>query len=481
MPFRVSRHSLLIGIVAAAFFMQNLDGTVITTALPQMAVSFGTTPIHLSIGITAYILSLAVFIPVSGWFSDHFGARTVFGTAIAVFTLGSVLCGLCNGVVEFALCRVFQGLGGAMMVPVGRLVLFRAVGKGGLVQALSTMSMASMIGPVLGPPVGGFITTYASWRWIFFFNLPIGLVGAVLVFIFIENYREEQGPSFDWVGFIFTGISIATLVLDCDLIVQPDMPASLTAGLFVLSLATGAFAAWYMLRRAEPILDLSLLRIPSFCIGVAVGALFRIGGGGVSYLMAIMLQVNMGMSAFASGSITLAGALSSLTMKAAIPPTLRRWGFRTVLIGNGIISAAAVAACALITKSTPGVVVFLILLIGGFFRSLQFTSLTTLAYADIPTARTSAATSFSSMMQQINNGLGVALAAVLLHAMQLFHSEGVGTVSLVDLRFVFVTMALIALSGVVFYTRLPPDSGIEVSGHRPRGSAEAVADAETAD
>jgi MFS family permease len=187
------------------------------------------------------------------------------------------------------------------------------------------------------------------------------------------------------------------------------------------------------------------------------------------------------MSAFASGSITLAGALSSLTMKAAIPPTLRRWGFRTVLIGNGIISAAAVAACALITKSTPGVVVFLILLIGGFFRSLQFTSLTTLAYADIPTARTSAATSFSSMMQQINNGLGVALAAVLLHAMQLFHSEGVGTVSLVDLRFVFVTMALIALSGVVFYTRLPPDSGIEVSGHRPRGSAEAVADAETAD
>jgi len=481
MPHRVSRHSLLLGIVAAALFMQNLDGTVITTAVPQMAISFDTTSVHLSIGITAYILSLAVFIPVSGWFADRFGARTIFGTAIGVFTLGSVLCGLCNGVTEFALCRVFQGLGGAMMMPVGRLVLFRAVGKAGFVQALSTLSMTAMIGPVLGPPIGGFITTYASWRWIFFFNLPIGLVGAVLVFLFIENYREEQSPAFDWIGFIFTGISIATLVLDCDLVVQPDIPSAVTAGLFVLSLASGGFAAWYMLRRAEPIIDLSLLRIPSFCTGVAVGALYRIGGGGVSYLMAIMLQVNMGMSAFASGSITLAGALSSLTMKAAIPPTLRRWGFRTVLIGNGIISAAAVAACAFITTSTPGVVVFLILLIGGFFRSLQFTSLTTLAYADIPNQQTSAATSFSSMMQQINNGLGVAVAAVLLHVMQLFHTEGAGTVSIVDIRAVFVIMSLIALSGVIFYRWLAPDAGAEVSGHRLRGSAAAPADVAASD
>ncbi|HEY3916732.1 MAG TPA: MFS transporter [Stellaceae bacterium] len=478
MPFRVSRHSLLLGIVAAAFFMQNLDGTVITTALPQMAISFDTTPIHLSIGITAYILSLAVFIPVSGWVSDRMGARTVFGTAIAVFTLGSVLCGLCNGVTEFALCRVFQGLGGAMMVPVGRLVLFRAVGKAGLVRALSTLSMSAMIGPVLGPPVGGFITTYASWRWIFFLNLPIGIVGAILVFIFLENYREEQSPSFDWIGFVFTGIAIATLVLDCDLVVQPGTSPVLTAGLFIISLSSGAFASWYMLRRSEPILDLSLLRIPSFFTGVAAGALFRIGAGGVGYLMAIMLQVNMGMSAFASGSITLAAALSSLTMKAAIPPVLRRWGFRTVLLGNGVISACAVAACALVTIGTPGYVVFLILLVGGFFRSLQFTGLTTLAYADIPNRRTSAATSFSSMMQQINNGLGVALAAVLLHTMQLFHVETSTTVSGQDIRTVFILMSLVALSGCIFYTRLAPNAGAEVSGHGHDGveTADAAAD-----
>ena len=476
--FRVSRHSLLLGIVSAALFMQNLDGTVITTALPQMAISFHTTPIHLSIGITAYILSLAVFIPVSGWIADRLGSRTVFGTAIAVFTFGSVLCGLCNGVTEFALCRVFQGLGGAMMVPVGRLVLFRAVGKGGLVQALSTLSIPSMIGPVLGPPIGGFITTYASWRWIFFFNLPIGIVGAILVFIFIENYREEESPSFDWIGFVFTGVSLATLVLDCDLVVQPGIDPIFTIGLFVVSVASGAFACWYMLRRSEPILDLTLLRYPSFRTGVAVGALFRIGTGGVGYLMAIMLQVNMGMTAFASGSITLAGAMSSLTMKFAIPPVLRRWGFRNVLVGNGIISGCAVAACALVTIGTPGYVVFLILLVGGFFRSLQFTALTTLSYADIPNSRTSAATSFQSMMQQINNGMGVALAAVLAHVMQLFHVEGSTLVSVDDIRIVFLLMGVMALSACIWYARLAPDAGAEVSGHGHHAieAADAAAD-----
>ncbi len=475
MSFRPSRHNILLGIVAAALFMQNLDSTVITTALPQMAVSFGTTPIHLSIGITAYMLSLAVFIPVSGWVADRFGSRTIFSAAIAVFTVGSVLCGFCNGVTEFALSRVFQGIGGAMMVPVGRLVLFRAVGKAGLVQALSYLTMSAMIGPVLGPPVGGFITTYASWRWIFFLNVPIGVVGAILVWFFLENYREANTPSFDWIGFLSTGVAIAALVLDCDLVVQPEASIALTIGLFAVSLATGGFAAWYMLRRAEPIVDLTLFRIPSFFTGVAVGSLFRIGAGGVTYLMAILLQVNMGMSAFASGMITIAAAVSSLTMKMAIPPTLRRWGFRTVLLGNGVISAGAIAVCAIIGTSTSPYVVFLLLLVGGFFRSLQFTSLTTLSYADIPNHRTSAATSFSSMMMQVMNGMGVAFAAILLHLMQLVRGELSTIVSVADIRTVFLLMSVVALSGCLFYARLASDAGAEVSGHR-RIPASAAAD-----
>jgi EmrB/QacA subfamily drug resistance transporter len=477
MSFRLTRHSILLGIVAGALFMQNLDSTVITTALPQMAVSFHTTTIHLSIGITAYMLSLAVFIPVSGWVADRFGARTVFSTAIGVFTLGSVLCGVCNGVAEFALCRVFQGVGGAMMVPVGRLILFRAVGKGGLVQALSLLTMPAMFGPILGPPVGGFITTYASWRWIFFLNLPVGVVGVVLVWFFIENYREDVKTCFDGIGFVATGIAIASLVLDCDLVVQPGVGAAPILGLFVLSLASGVFAAWYMLRRPDPIIDLTLLRIPSFFTGVAVGSMFRIAAGSVSYLMAILLQVDLGLSAFASGMITIAGAMSSLTMKVAIPPTLRHWGFRTVLLGNGVISAGGIAACAVIGLSTPAYAIFLVLLVGGFFRSLQFTSLTTLAYADLPDARISAATSFSSMMQQVMNGMGVALAAVLLHVAPLARGESSGGVSIIDIRTVFLTMAFLALSACLFYLRLAPDAGAEVSGHRRAAvAAEGTAD-----
>ena len=329
----------------------------------------------------------------------------------------------------------------------------------------SYLTMSAMIGPVLGPPVGGFVTTYASWRWIFFLNVPIGIVGAVLVWFFLENYREEDSPAFDWIGFVATGIAIATLVLDCDLVVQPEASVAVIAGLFLVSIASGAFAAWYMLRRSAPIVDLTLFRISSFSVGVGAGALFRIGAGGVSYLIAILLQVNMGMTAFVSGLITIAAAVSSLTMKIAIPPTLRRWGFRSVLLGNGFISAAAIAACAAIGLSTPLYAVFLVLLVGGFFRSLQYTGLTTLGYADIPNHRTSAATSFSSMMMQVMNGMGVAVAAVLLHVMQLVRGEPATIVSVDDIRMVFVLTALIALSACFFYARLAPDAGAEVSGH----------------
>jgi hypothetical protein len=325
--------------------------------------------------------------------------------------------------------------------------------------------MSAMIGPVIGPPVGGFITTYASWRWIFYLNLPIGLVGAVLVWFFVENYREDNSPSFDWIGFIFSGIAIAALVFDCDLTVQPGTSVFVSVGLLALSLGSGAFAAWYMMRRPEPVLDLMLLKIPSFRTGVAVGTLYRVAGGSIAYLMPIMLQINMGMSAFASGSITLAAALSSLCMKMAIPPTLRRWGFRRVLLGNGFISAMAIAGCALVGIGTPGYVVFLILLIGGFFRSLQFTSLTTLGFADIPTSRTSAATSFSSTAQQVSNGMGVAVAAVMLHLLQLVRGEAASLVSFADMRITLILMSLLALSACIFYARLAPDAGAEVSGH----------------
>jgi EmrB/QacA subfamily drug resistance transporter len=466
MDLPISRTMIVPMIVASALFMENLDGTIITTALPQMAESFGTTPIHLSIGITSYVLSLAIFIPVSGWVADRFGARTVFRTAIAVFTLGSVLCGFGHNVAELTAARVLQGLGGAMMVPVGRLVMFRSVPRSEFVTAMAYLTVPALIGPILGPPVGGFLTTYFSWRWIFFLNLPVGILGITLVTRFIENYREPQTPSLDWIGFLLSGTSIASLVYDCDLVERPGTSGFLVLALFALSVTAGLATAWHIRRRPNPVIDPTLLRIPTFSISVLGGTLFRLGTASLNYLLPILLQVGLGFTAFSSGLLTLAAALGSFAMKIAAVPILRRWGFRTVLFGNGILSALSVLICVLFTASAPFVLIFLGLLVGGFFRSLQYTALNSIAFADVAAPRMSAATSFSSMMQQISNGMGVALAAVTLNQVLVWRGESLTEIPVEDLQITFVLMAAVALAGCVFFARLTPDAAAEVSGHR---------------
>lgn len=457
-------------IVASALFMENLDGTVITTALPQMAESFGTTPIHLSVGITSYVLSLAIFIPVSGWVADRFGARTVFRNAIAIFTLGSILCGFCNDVAELAAARVLQGLGGAMMVPVGRLVMFRSVPRSEFVSAMAYLTVPALIGPILGPAVGGFITTYFSWRWIFFLNLPVGILGIALVMRFIENYREPQTPSLDWIGFVLSGTAIASLVYDCDLIERPDPSVLAVLALLAISVASGLIAVWHVRRRAHPVIDPTLLQIPTFSVSVCGGTLFRLGTASLNYLLPILLQVGIGLTAFSSGLLTLAAALGSLTMKLAALPILRRWGFRTVLFGNGILSALSVLMCVLFTESTPYALIFLGLLIGGFFRSLQYTALNSMAFADIAVPRMSAATSFSSMMQQISNGMGVALAAVVLNLVLVWRGDSRTEIPIEDLQITFILMAVVTLASCLYFAQLAPDAAAEVSGHRRVGA-----------
>ena len=466
MKLPVSHTMIVPMIVASALFMENLDGTIITTALPQMAETFGTTPIHLSTGITSYVLSLAIFIPVSGWVADRFGARTVFRTAIAVFTLGSMLCGISNNVGELIAARVLQGVGGAMMVPVGRLVMFRSVPRSEFVTAMAYLTVPALIGPILGPPIGGFLTTYFTWRLILFLNLPVGILGFALVSRFIENYREPQTPSLDWIGFLLSGTTIASLVYDCDVVERPDADILLALALFALSVAAGLATAWHIRRRANPVLDPTLLRIPTFSISVLGGTLFRLGTASLNYLLPILLQVGLGFTAFSSGLLTLAAALGSFAMKIAAVPILRRWGFRTVLFGNGILSAVSVLICVLFTEATPFVLIFLGLLIGGFFRSLQYTALNSIAFADIAAPRMSAATSFSSMMQQISNGMGVALAAVTLNLVLVWRGESLTDIPVPDLQITFGLMAAVALAGCFFFARLAPDAAAEVSGHR---------------
>ncbi|MBV8653640.1 MAG: DHA2 family efflux MFS transporter permease subunit [Alphaproteobacteria bacterium] len=460
---RLERSAIIALTVATALFMENLDGTVIATALPQIAASFAVNPVRLSLAITSYLLSVAIFIPASGWMADRFGARTVFRAAIAVFTLGSVLCGLSGDLLQLTGARIIQGVGGAMMVPIGRLVLLRSVTKSEMVQAMSYLTVPALIGPVLGPPVGGFIVTYASWRWIFFLNVPIGVLGLVLVSILIENYKEEKCPPLDISGFLLSGLALAGLMLGFETAGREGVPLSAVAML----LAVGAIALVLYIRHAgrhpHPILDLLLFRIPSFAISVGAGTLFRIGVGALPFLLPLTFQIGFGMSAFTSGLLTFMSAVGALAMKITARPILRRFGFRTCLVGNALISAAFMLTYAAFRPGTPNSIILVLLLIGGFSRSLQFTGLNTLAYADVPPNRMSRATSLSSTAQQLSQSIGVATGAVLLH-LTLFW-RGSETLSSADFWPSFVVVSVMVAWSSWFFTKLPEDAGAEVSGH----------------
>jgi len=458
----VTRPMVVAMIVACGLFMENLDGTVITTALPTMATSFGDTPARLSLGVTVYMISLAIFIPISGWVADRFGARTVFRAAIAVFTLGSILCGLTHNLVELAAARILQGIGGAMMVPVGRLILLRSVSKPELVRAMAYLTVPALLGPVLGPPVGGFITTYASWRWIFFLNVPIGILGMVLVTLLIENYREEATPALDWFGFVSSGGALAGLVYGLDLIGRPLVDADVIVAILSGSALLGTITVWHALRHPHPLIDLSLLRVPTYFASIVGGSIFRVGAGALPFLLPIMLQVGFGVTAFTSGLLTCASAMGSFTMKMTARPILRRFGFRRVLIANGAVSGVSVMLCSLFAPATPYAVILGVLLLGGFFRSLQYTSLNTVAYAEIGGNQMSGATSAASMMQQLSNGLGVALGALMLQVAR--HWSGALTVF--DFHAAFALAGLLSLVSVIFFVRLHPAAGAEISGHR---------------
>jgi EmrB/QacA subfamily drug resistance transporter len=451
-------------IVASAIIMQQIDATVITTALPQMAISLKTDPVRLSVAVTAYLLSLAVFIPVSGWAADRFGGRTIFRAAIGLFTLGSVLCGLSNSAIELTAARVLQGLGGAMMVPVGRLVLFRSVERSELVRTMAYLQVPAQLGPVLGPPIGGFITTYFSWRWIFLVNVPLGLLGMLLVTRFFDNPKDDKPRPLDWIGFLLTGTSLSCIMYGIEAVGRGAGNAAVAGGLLGLGLIIGAFALRHLNRQAHPLLDLSVFRTATFRASIGGGSLFRAGQGTLVFLLPLLLQVVFGMTAFASGILTFASAVGSMSMKVTARPILRRFGFRTVMIGNGIISAATIAMCAFFVGSTPVSLIFVLMLIAGFFQSLQLTATQAIAYADVSNPLMSSATSIASMAQQLSRGFGIALVASLLHLSLAW--RGASELALADFRIAFGGATILALLCLAFIVPLTPDSASEVSGHR---------------
>jgi EmrB/QacA subfamily drug resistance transporter len=452
-------------IIAVALFMENMDATVIATSLPAIAKDIGSNPLALKLAITTYLLSLAIFIPASGWTADRFGARTVFRAAIAVFMIGSIGCALSNSLTDFVIARVVQGMGGAMMTPVGRMVLIRSIAKRDLVGAMAWVTTPALIGPVLGPPVGGFITTYATWHWIFLINVPIGLMGIVLATRYIPELRAEQHERFDVFGMVLAGLGIGGLAFGFSVLGLDYLPWTIVAALIV---GGACFVAGYLVhaRHTEnPALDLTLFKLPTFFASITGGFIFRLGIGALPFLLPLMLQIGFGMTPFQSGLITFASAFGAMGMKWATATILRWFGFRTILVFNALISSAFLAACASFTITTPVVAMLALLFVGGFFRSLQFTSVNTIAYADVEPHRISRATSLASVAQQLAVSSGVAVGAMAVELTQ--HLKGGGALQAADFRPAFLAVAAISALSVLIFLRLAPEAGAEMADRAP--------------
>ena len=465
---RTSRRSRVTAlIVACALFMQNLDSTVISTALPTIARAFGAEPVHMNVALTAYLLSLAVFIPASGWIADRFGAKHVFRLAIVVFTIGSVLCGQSDSLGQLVAARAFQGLGGAMMVPVGRLVLLRTVPKNELVAAMAWLSTPALLGPVLGPPIGGFIVEYFSWRAIFDVNIPMGILGVILVTLFVDDVREPSRNPFDWIGFVLSGLALSSLMFGFETLGRGIFPQWVSQ----VALAAGVVAGglyWVHARRAvAPLIDFTLLKYRTFLVAICGGTLFRIGIGAIPFLLPMMLQLTFGKSAAESGLITFASSLGALAMKPAATGALRAIGFRDTLLANCAISATLLGMVAFFQPGWPVALIYVILLAGGFFRSLQFTAYNALAYADIPRERMSSATGFYATVQQVSMTLGVSIGAASLTVTMAL--SGAHEPRLADFATAFLVVAAMSMASLPVSLLLPRDAARELSGHPGRG------------
>jgi EmrB/QacA subfamily drug resistance transporter len=453
-------------IVACAMFMENLDATVLATALPTMARDFGVRAPEMSVALTAYLLALAIFIPASGTAADRLGAKRVFRAAIALFVAGSIACGLAPTLPAMIAARFVQGAGGAMMIPVGRLVLLRSVAKRDMVSAMSWLVMPALIGPILGPPVGGFIVTYLDWRWIFWLNLPIGVLGMALVGRFIADVREPGHHPFDGRGFAIAALALGCLLSGFELASRTG-DGWIAAALVAVGAAAGALYVRHARGTQHPILDVTLMRVPTFRLSVIAGSLTRITQGAQPFLLPLMMQLAFGLSAAQSGTMTVATAIGSFGMKGLARRILHRFGFRSSLVAMGLLGTLSYAVCGFFRPGWPLPAVFGVLVVSGFLLSFQFTAYNTIAYDEIEKERMSAATSFYSTFQQLMLSLGICTGGVALHlSMIARHRAAPG---FADFSAAFWTVTGISLLAVLVNARLDPHAGDELSGRRAAG------------
>lgn len=453
-------------IIGSALLMQTMNATVLSNALPTMAKALNEDPLRLNLAITMYLLASAVFLPISGWVADKFGAKKIFTAAMVLYAISSVACGFAQDLNQLVIARIFQGIAGAMMGPVGRLVLLRTTPKSELVGAMSVMTMPALLGPVVGPIIGGAIVTFADWRWIFFINLPVAIIGVGLVMRYVPNVKEQDVSPIDWIGILLTGLGLAGLIFGFENLGRDALPAPMVATLFLGGAA--ALGAYWFYARNNPhaIIDLSIFRLQTFTASVIGGAFMRVAMGATPFMLAMLLQIGFGKSAFEAGLLTFVSAAGALVMKTAAPPILRRYGFRTTLSVNAVIVAITFIAYAAFQPSTPQWIIMLVLGIGGFFRSLQFTSLNGMAFADVEQAQMSRASTTSSMMQQLVQSIGIGLAASLMHFFMVQRGDTHLTAG--SITPAFVVVGLVTLISLAYFLPLPKDAGDEMNGRKAR-------------
>ena len=455
-------------ILAVAMFMEMMDSTVISTSLPAIAADIGASPIALKLAMTSYLVALAIFIPISGWMADRFGARNVFRAAIFVFMLGSLACAFSNSLGAFVAARFLQGMGGSMMSPLSRLVIVRSTPKKDLVNAMSWLALPALVGPLVGPPVGGFLTTFVSWHWIFFINIPIGIAGIALSTRYLPHIDTMERTRLDWIGFLLAGTAFSGLLFGLSVLSLPVLPP--TFGIVTASAGAVALCIyiWHALHAKAPLLNIRVFGDKLFRTATLGGSLFRVGIGAVPFLMPLMLQVGFGITAFDTGMIMLFGALGAITAKLTTRWTYAAFGFKPILVGGTVLSAGILALSGFFTPETAAWLIAASMFAAGIVRSTFFTGSNTMAFADLPQDKTGPATVLSSVAMQLSMATGVALAGGLL---DLFGGADTGAISIEHFHMAFWSVALVTFLAVIPFTFLDRDAGSSVSGHEERAPA----------